>query len=72
MFGTIDRFEGKYVVIELENREVINIHISKVPKDAIEGDIINIVDDKIYIDREKTKELKKEIKKLTEDMWESP
>lgn len=29
----IDRIEGDFAVCELENREMVNIEISKLPKD---------------------------------------
>jgi hypothetical protein len=36
---TIDRIEGEYAVIELPNRDTIDIPLSYLPKNAKEGDI---------------------------------
>lgn len=38
----IDRFEGDYAVVELENKEMIDIPRTILPVGAKEGDIINI------------------------------
>lgn len=38
----IDRFEGDYAVVELENKDMIDIPRTILPVDAKEGDIINI------------------------------
>lgn len=38
----IDRFEGDYAVVELENKDMIDIPRAILPVDAKEGDIINI------------------------------
>lgn len=45
----IDRFEEEFVVIELENKEMVNVPRSIFPIEAKEGDII-----KIIIDEEET------------------
>lgn len=68
MFGIIDRFEGKFVVVELENNKVINIEKTKVPIEAREGDVL-IIGDEISIDLEKTKIRKKSIEDLNNDLW---
>lgn len=68
MVGTIDRFEGQFAVVELEDRKIINIQKNKLPVNAKEGDIINIGNE-ITIDYEKTEKTKKEIEELTKDIW---
>ncbi|HBM75246.1 MAG TPA: DUF3006 domain-containing protein [Clostridiaceae bacterium] len=65
----IDRFEGKFAVCEKENREMVNIERCKIPVKAREGDVLDIVKDKITIDVEETKKRKKEIEELTKDLW---
>lgn len=35
----IDRFEGKYVVCEKEDRTMVNIEKGKIPDDAKEGEL---------------------------------
>ncbi|AOY76720.1 DUF3006 domain-containing protein [Clostridium formicaceticum] len=62
---TIDRFEGEYAVVELENRRTIDMPKSLVPEGAKEGDVLEI-----RIDREETDSRKKRIEELMEDLWE--
>lgn len=61
----IDRFEGDYAVVELESRKMVDLHRSLVPKEAVEGDIIEIT-----VNESETKKRKKRIEKLTKDLWE--
>jgi hypothetical protein len=61
---TIDRFENKYAVVELENQEFVNIPRSAIPNEAKEGDIINV-----QIDKNQTDKQKKHIEKLMNDIW---
>lgn len=65
----IDRFEGKFAVCEKENREMINIKTSLLPKNAKEGDVLVVKDNKIIIDVKETNKRKKEIEDLTKDLW---
>lgn len=65
----IDRFEGKYAVCEKQDRTMINIEKSKIPKESKEGDVLNIAGNEISIDIEETNKRKKEIEKLTRDLW---
>lgn len=67
--GVIDRFEGEYAVVELEDRSILNLPKVEVPKEAKEGDALLIRLD-ISIDHNKTEKLKKEIEELTKDLWE--
>ncbi|NFM33355.1 DUF3006 domain-containing protein [Clostridium botulinum] len=48
---------------------MINIDKNIIPKKAKEGDVINIEGDIITLNEKERKRLKKEIDKLTEDMW---
>ncbi len=66
----IDRFEGIYAVCEKEDNSMIDIKRIDIPKDAREGDVLNIEDDSITIDEEETKRRKKEIEELTKDLFE--
>lgn len=52
----IDRFEGEYAVVELENKETIDILRKALPPEAKEGDVI-----KIFIDKEETENREKRI-----------
>ncbi len=40
--ASIDRFEGDYVVCELEDGKMIDILKSKIPYEVKKGDIINV------------------------------
>ncbi|HVJ48731.1 DUF3006 domain-containing protein [Desulfitobacterium sp.] len=70
MRGIIDRFEGNIVVIELENREKLDIERKLLPLEAHEGDVIYKENGIYRIDREETKKNKEEIDKLMENLWE--
>jgi len=69
MRGIIDRFEGSFAVVELDNNEMKNIKRELVPADAKEGDVLNI-DEIITIDYKETEKRRRDIEKLTKDMWE--
>ena len=69
MIVVIDRFEGMYAVCEKEDMTIINIKRSLVPKEAKEGDVLNIEGDVIRIDINETKKQKSKIEKLAEDLW---
>jgi hypothetical protein len=65
----IDRFEGNFAVCEKEDKQMLDIEKSKIPIIAREGDVLNITNDKITIDPEETRKKRREIEKLTEDLW---
>lgn len=54
----IDRFEGEFALLELEDREIIDIPKRLLPEGAKEGDII-----KIIIDEEETQKRKEQIQR---------
>lgn len=61
---TIDRFEGNYAVVELENQKFANIPRLAIPNEAKEGDVIIV-----QIDKETTSQRKRQIQKLMDDVW---
>lgn len=61
----IDRFEGEFAVVELENGDTIDMPKKILPDNALEGDIIYI-----KVNKEKTKSRKENIEKLCKGMWE--
>ncbi len=63
----IDRFEEEYAVCEKEDMEMVNIIY--LPKGVKEGDCMDLVNDKYIINNKETEKLKKEIEKLTDNMW---
>ena len=48
----IDRFEGEYAVVELQDKSMVNIPKKILPAEAGEGDIISIVIDKDETEKE--------------------
>ncbi|APC41038.1 DUF3006 domain-containing protein [Clostridium estertheticum] len=66
----IDRFEGSYAVCEKEDRTMTDISKDNIPPGAKEGDVLNVNNNIITIDIEETEKRKREIEKLTEDLWE--
>lgn len=61
----IDRFEGDYAVVELNNKEMADLPKTLLPEGSKEGDILNIT-----IDQNETTKRIERIKKLTQDLWE--
>ena len=60
---TVDRIEQNIVILENRNtKEYIEININKIKENVKEGDIIELIDDKYIINKEKTKELNNNIK----------
>lgn len=61
---TIDRFEGKFAVVELKSKKIINVPREAIPEKAKEGDVI-----RVEIDASETNRRKHEINEMTKDMW---
>lgn len=61
---TIDRFEGKFAVCELENRSMINIPKVALPDNCVKGDVIVV-----SIDRKETQNREERINKLMTDLF---
>ena len=59
----VDRIEGDFLVLELENKKHINVSKELIPN-AVEGDIIDI-----NINYEKRAERESEIKKLKDSLF---
>lgn len=70
MKGIVDRFEGDIAVIELENHEFIDINISDLPKNISTGDVIELLDGKINLCIEETKNKKQAIEDLMDELFE--
>lgn len=60
----IDRFEGEYVVVELEGKQFINMPRALIPTSAKEGSVISIT-----VDQEETDKRKKRIDGLVNRLW---
>ena len=66
----IDRFEGIYAVCEKEDKTMMDILKINLPSKAKEGDVLIFENNMIFIDVEETEKRRREIEKLTEDLWE--
>ena len=65
MMLIIDRFEGDYAVIELEDRSTVLMPKELIPEGAKEGDCLSI-----RIDQEQTTKRKDKISKLIENVFD--
>lgn len=68
MKGIIDRFEGKMAVVEIDGR-IQDIPRDQLPDKVKEGDVIVEENGAYLIDKEETKRRRKEIEKLTKNLW---
>ncbi|MFF2455871.1 DUF3006 domain-containing protein [Peribacillus simplex] len=68
--GIIDRFEGKIAVVEIEGGDIKDFPKSALPKGAKVGDMLIINGNTITISKEGTKQLRKEIDDLMDELFE--
>lgn len=61
----IDRFEENFAIVELEDKNMINMPMELIPEGAKEGNVIEIL-----IDKEETLLRKEKIEKLMNNLWE--
>ena len=69
MKGIVDRFEGDFVVIEMEG------NMKDVPKKQVDSsvkvnDVVELVDGKWIVKEADTERRRKEIKALMDSVWE--
>lgn len=60
----IDRFEGDYAVVELDNRDMVDIPKKAIPEEAVEGDVL-----RIEIDNAEREKIEARIKDLAKGLW---
>lgn len=48
---TIDRFEGDFAIVELPDGKLVNLPRTAIPKEAQEGDVIQVVIDNNETDK---------------------
>jgi len=63
----IDRFEGEWAIIEMENRHTFNLPRSVLPPGFKEGDVITI---QVDVDLETTKDRAEKSRKLRENLFD--
>lgn len=66
----IDRFEGNYVILEDENKQMHQVEREKVPLDAKEGDCIKSEQEGYALDLDASRLRRERIKKLMNDLFE--
>ncbi|MCM3394871.1 MULTISPECIES: DUF3006 domain-containing protein [Cytobacillus] len=69
MKGIIDRFEGDWVVVEI-NGETKDFKRSIFPKEASVGDVVKIDGSTVKVLKDETEKLRHEIEDLMNDVWE--
>ncbi len=67
----VDRFEGKYVVCEDENKKIVNIEKNQIEGCVKEGDILSNISGKYIVDEKETLNRRKHIEEITKDLWEN-
>jgi hypothetical protein len=67
--GIIDRFEGKFAVVEINGRSE-NIKRGAIPEGAHEGDVIVFADHKWAVDPVATELRRQIVQTLVDDLWE--
>lgn len=66
----VDRIEGRSLVLQNKNAEIIIIDRTNVDNEVNEGDVLIKIDKNKYIvSKEETKERKNKIDNLTKGMW---
>jgi hypothetical protein len=64
MIVIIDRFEGEYAVVELEDKRTVNMPKELLPDGAKEGSVISIT-----IDERETERCREKIEKYMKQLW---
>lgn len=68
--GIVDRIEGELAVVEC-NDEMLDIPLTKLPKNVKTGDVLVFQEDGTFAIREEnTKDRKETIKRLMDELWE--
>ncbi|MDY0404934.1 DUF3006 domain-containing protein [Virgibacillus sp. 179-BFC.A HS] len=67
---TIDQMEGEIAVCEDDNGNTVDIARNKLPKHAKVGDVLLEANGTYKLDKKTTKQRRKEIEKLMDDVWE--
>lgn len=69
MWLVIDRFEESFAVCEDESGKFQNIPIDTIDGSSKEGDVIELIGKKFYVNKKETEKRKKYVEELTKDMW---
>lgn len=61
----IDRFEGDFALVELEDKSLMEIPLIYIPKEAREGDFLRLV-----VDKTTSRRRRDEIDNLMDELWD--
>jgi hypothetical protein len=69
----IDRFEGTYAICEDNDQKFFAIELLELPKDAKEGDVLDVndADGTITINTEATAQRRTKVKKLQDKLFQN-
>ncbi len=66
---TLDRFEGEFAVLENRNtKEMLDIHVSDIPSNAKEGDILKLSNGSYVVDYEETRAVSNRIRNKMDNL----
>lgn len=65
----VDRIEGKIVVIESEDSQIINVLLENIKGNPKEGDVLIKEGSYFIIDEEATKKRKEKINNMMKNIW---
>lgn len=69
--GIIDRFEGEWAIVEMDDGEFLDIPVETLPPEAEEGNVIYIDSDgKVIVSIQETYQRRKKIQDLMNKLFE--
>lgn len=68
--GIIDRFEGRWAVVEMDSGKFVDIPIETLPSDAKEGSVISVDEDgKVSLLVQETLDRRKKVQDLMDNLF---
>lgn len=69
--GIIDRFEGNWAIVEMEDGSFMDIPSDALPSQAVEGSVIYFDQEgEVSVSNQETKEMRDKIKNLMDKLFE--
>lgn len=65
---SVDRFEGRYVILEDENGKIYDVLREELPEDIREGDILRDNGGYFFVDEEETAKQRKKLKEIFDNI----
>ncbi len=66
----IDRFEGEYAVCESSEQEYCLLERSQLPSDAVEGSVVIVTEEGVFLDPEETEARRRRIAEKQRRLFE--